>query len=128
MHATAAQSKGREAFLSVVTQELDQESGKNAREIIIVIKDVVVSWLARAEQASVAVEVIVTLHWTHDIGVYDRARAAIPTPVTVAIRVGPREENHFVVLGNDNKGDFWVEIESCTCFCWLAVMRRGRSL
>jgi hypothetical protein len=106
---------------------LNQESGNNAREVILVKENVVVSWLARAEQACVAVKVIVGFDWAHDIGVYDRARAAVPLPVTVAM--GPREEGYFVFLGDDNKCNRGVEIQSRTCVCGLAVVRRrGRSL
>jgi hypothetical protein len=99
---TKTQGKARrKAFLSVVTQELNQETGNNTREVILVNENVVVSWLARAEQACVAVEVIVRFNGAHDIGVYDRARAAVPFCVTDTI--APREEGYFVVLGNDNK-------------------------
>jgi hypothetical protein len=83
-----------------------------------------VSWLARAEQASMAVEIIVSFNWAHDIGVYDRARETVPFVVTVTI--GPREEDDFVVLGNDNKSDCGFETKSCTCVCRLAVLRRRR--
>jgi len=82
-------------------------------EVILVKENVVVSWLARAEQACVAVEVIIGFDWAHDIGVNDRASAAVPLPVTVAM--GPREEDYFVVLGDDNKCDGGFEIQSCTC-------------
>jgi hypothetical protein len=115
----------RKAFHSVVTQ-LNQESGNNARDVILVNEKVVLSRLVRAEQACVAVEVIIDFNWTHNIGVYDHARAAVPTPVTVVI--GPREEGHFVLLGNDNKCDRGFETKSCTFFCGLKVLRQGRSL
>jgi hypothetical protein len=39
---------------------------------------------------------MVGFDWAHDIGVYDRVRAAVPSLVTVA--VGSREEGYFVVL------------------------------
>jgi nicotinamide riboside kinase len=52
----------RKAFHSVVTQELNQESGNNARDVILINENVVVSWLARAEQACVAVEVIINFN------------------------------------------------------------------
>jgi hypothetical protein len=80
-----------------------------------------VSWLARAEQASMAVEIIVSFNWAHDIGVYDRARATVPF---VTVTIGPREEDHFVVLRNNNECDCGFESKSCTCVCGLAVLRR----
>ena len=54
-----------------------------------------------------AVEVIVELDWADDIRVYDCAWAA----VVVLVAVARGEEDHFVVLANDNKGDGWAEIE-----------------
>ena len=95
---------------------------------MVIMKYVVVSWLTRAEQACVAVEVIISFDWAHNNGVYDGAREAVPTPA-VTVAIGPREEDHFVLLGNDNKCDRGFETKSCTCFCELAVLRRrGRSL
>jgi hypothetical protein len=70
----------------------------------------------------VAIEVIIQFHWAHDIRIYDRARAAVPFLVTVA--VGPREEYNFVVFCNDNKCNLGLEIQSFTGVCGLAVMRR----
>jgi hypothetical protein len=85
------------------------------------------SWLARAEQACVAVEVVISLYWAHDIRVYDRSRATVATPVTIAI--GTREKHNLVRFGNNNQGDRGAETESCTCVYRLAVAsRRGRSL
>ncbi len=112
----------RKAFLSVVTQE----TGYNAREIIFIEKHVEVSWLARAEQACVTVEIVIIFDWAHDIPVYDRARVAVPFLVTVGI--GPREEDHLVFLGNDDKCDLGVKTHSCTCVCGSAVVRQGISL
>lgn len=106
---------------------LDQVTGNNAREVILVIKNVVVSWLARTEQACVAVEVIISFYWVHNIGVDDRSRATVPILVTVTI--GGREEHYFVGFGNDNKCDLGVETESCTCVYGSAVAsRRARSI
>jgi hypothetical protein len=106
---------------------LNQELGNNAREVILIKKNIVVSWLARAEQAGVTVEIIICFHRTHDIGVYDRARVAVPFLVTVTIR--NREEDYFVFLGNDNKCDRGAEVKSRSCVCGLAVVkRRERSL
>jgi hypothetical protein len=118
----------RKIFLSVIAQALNQESGINSREVILVKENVVVSWLARAEQACVTVEIVIVLYWVHNIGVNDSAREAVPFfQVTVAL--GPREEHNFVVLRHDNKCNCRVEPESCACFCGLAVVRRrGRSL
>ena len=93
---------------------------------MIIMKYVVVSWLARAEQACVAVEVIISFDWAHNIGVYDRARVAVPAPVTVAI--GPREEGHFVVLGNNNKCDCGFETKSCTCSSWVGGFEEAREI
>ena len=74
-----------------------------------------------------AVEIIVGFD-AHDIGIYGRARAAVPSLVTIAI-VSGGQEDYYVVLGNDNNCDRGVEIQSCTCVCGLAVVRRqGRSL
>jgi hypothetical protein len=81
---------------------LNQETG-NARKAILVNENVIVSRLARAKQACVAVEVKVRFNRAHDIGVYDRAREAVPFLVTVIF--SPWEEGHFVVLGNDNQRD-----------------------
>jgi hypothetical protein len=116
----------RKAFFSFVTQELHRESGNNGLEVILINENDVVSWLARAKQACVVVEIKIGFDWVHDIGVDDCARAAVPLLVTVAIG---REEHHFVVLGNHNKCDRGVEIQSCTCIYGLAGVRmRGRSL
>lgn len=85
------------------------------------------SWLARTEQACVAVEVVITFYWADDIGVDDCSRVTVPFLVTVVI--GRREEHHFVGFGNDNKCDLGVETESFTCVYGLAVAsRRARSL
>ena len=66
-------------------------------------------WFARAEQARVAVEVIVELDWADNIRVYDRARAAVV--VLVAIGTRSREEDHFVVLANNDESNNWFELE-----------------
>ena len=113
--------QGVKVFVSVVTQESNQESGNNARELIFIEKDVVVSWLARAQQASVAVQIVVCFDGAHDIGVNDRARQAVPFLVSVAIGCG--KEDHFVLLRNDNKSYLGVEVKSCTCFCGPAIVR-----
>ena len=94
-------------FISVVTQELNQKSGNNAREVILVNKNVVVSRLARHEQACVAIEIIIAFNRTHHIRVYNRVRAAIP----------------LLALGNDHKCDRGVEVKASTCVCELAVAR-----
>jgi hypothetical protein len=113
------------AFLSIVTQK--PETRNNAREVILVNENIEVSWLARAEQACVAVKVIIILYWAHDISVDDRARAAVSFLVTVKRRL--REEDHFVLLGNNNKSDRGIEIKASACVCRLAVVgRRGTSL
>jgi hypothetical protein len=39
-----------------------------------------------------AVEIIVGFDWAHDIGVYGRARAAVPSLVTIAIGSGRQED------------------------------------
>jgi hypothetical protein len=116
----------RKGFISVVTQELNQKSGNNVREVILVEEDVVVSWLARAEQACMAIEIIIVFNRTHHIRVYNRARVAVPFSVTIAF--GPREEDHFVVLGNDNMCDRGVEVKARTCVCELAVVREREIL
>ena len=79
------------------------------------------SWLARAEQACVAVEVIIGFNWAHHIGVDDRARAAVPFLVSITIGCG--EEDYFVLFGNNNKRYGRVEIKCCTCFCGLAIVK-----
>ena len=114
----------RKGFISVVTQELNQKPGNNVREVILVNEDVVVSWLARAEQACMAIEIIIVFNRAHHIRVYDRARVAVPFLVTVTF--GPREKDHFVVLGNDYMCDRGVEVKACTCVCELAVVRGER--
>ena len=55
-----------------------KSSGNNAREVILVNEKIIVSWLASAEQACMAVQVIISFYRTHDIGIYDRARVAVP--------------------------------------------------
>jgi hypothetical protein len=102
---------------------LDQESGNNARQLILVKENVVVSRLARAEQACVAVEVVISFDWAYDIGVYNRARATIPESL-VTVALGTREKDNFVGFGDDNKGDRGAEIESCTCIYGFAVVSR----
>ncbi|SRR6266436_4698829 len=61
------------------------QSRKNARKVILINEDVVVCWLARAEYACMAIEIKVCLDWTDHIRVYDRAWAAVPFRVAVAI-------------------------------------------
>jgi hypothetical protein len=91
-------------FISVVTQELNQISGNNVREVILVNES--------AEQACVAIEIIIAFNRTHHIRVYNCVRAAIP----------------LLALGNDNKCDRGMEVKACTCVCELAVAReRGIS-
>ena len=80
----------RKGFIRVFTQELNQKSGKNVREVILVDENVVVSWLARAEQPCVAIEIIAS-NRTHHIRVYNHARAAVPFLVlvmTISVIVG----------------------------------------
>ena len=121
------QKKEAKQRVSVVTQGLDQESGNNAREVVFIEENIVVSRLACAKQTCVAVEVVIAFNWAHNIRVYDCARATVPIIVTVAI--GTREEDNFVGFSDDNKSDCGVEIESCTCAYGLAVVsRRGISL
>ena len=85
------------------------------------------SWLARAEQACVAVQVIISFYGTHDIGIYDRARIAVPFRVTVTL--SSREEYYFVGLGNNNERDCGFETKPFTSVCGLAnLRRRGSSL
>lgn len=79
------------------------------------------SWLARAQQASVAIQIIVRFDGAHDIGVYDCAREAVPFLVSVAIRCG--EEHHFVLFRNNNKSYCRVETKSCTCICGSVIVR-----
>lgn len=92
--------------------------GKNdARELILVDENVIVSWLAGTEQARVAVEIEIVFDWTHDVRVDDRARDAIPVLATVPS--GSGEEYDLVLLSNHDQCDRGVEIQLCTCACGI---------
>ena len=71
--------------------------------------------LTRAEQARVAVEVIIKFDWTNNCRVNDSARRAIAAAVGVGVR--GRKEYNFVVLANDDKCNFWFEAQSVACGC-----------
>ena len=66
--------------------------------------------LARSEKPRVAKEVVIKLYRTDDICIDDRARGAVPAaPVRIAIGSASGEENHLVVLANDDKRNFGLE-------------------
>ena len=73
------------------------------------------SWLTRPEQACMAVQIIICFNWVHNIRVYNCARVAVSFLVTVVI--GPREEDYFVILGNDDECYCRVEVKACTRVC-----------
>ena len=54
------------------------------------MRNVVVSWLASAEQAYMAVQVIISFYRTHDIVIYDRAKVAVPFQVNVTLPRGKK--------------------------------------
>jgi hypothetical protein len=87
----------------------------NIRELVFVKEDIVVGWLACAENPRVAIEVIVELYRTDDIRVDDRPGRTVPTAVGIALRCG--EEYYFVVFANDNERNFWFEANSDACVC-----------
>ena len=65
--------------------------------------------LARSEKPRVAKEIVIKLHWTDDICIDDRARGAVPTAVGIPNGSSSGEENHLVVLANDDKCNCWLE-------------------
>lgn len=100
-HAIHASAKATSAkpFISVGNSRVELRE-RDAREVILVNEDVIVSWFARAEQARVAIKVVVELDWADHVRVYDRAREAVLVPVAVGVRSG--EKDHFVVLADDD--------------------------
>ena len=74
---------------------------------------VVVSRLAHAKQPSVRIQIIVEFNRADDARVDDRARGAVPAPVS--LKVGSGEENYFVVvLAHDDECDFCFKIQFFT--------------
>ena len=72
---------------------------------------------ARAEQACVAIKIIVKFYRADNIRVYNRAWEAVIVLVTISVR--NREEDHFVVFSNDNECDCGIKIKFITCICRL---------
>lgn len=70
---------------------------------------------ARAEQACVAIKIIVKFYRADNIRVYDRAWEAVIVLVTISMR--NREEDHFVVFANNNECDCGIEIKFIACIC-----------
>jgi len=63
----------------------------------------------------VAIEIVIKLDWADDVRVYDGAREAVILLVAVGTRNG--EEDHFVVLADDDESDGWVEVKFGACVC-----------